>query len=80
MLHDMAKNDYRTSNYLSFGAPLQGKRVPPSPETVAALRTYIFLHALRFWRRLPTWHWGGYDLERILPPAFPMHRAPGAPS
>jgi 5-methylthioadenosine/S-adenosylhomocysteine deaminase len=27
MLHDMAKNDYRTSNYLSFGAPLKGKRV-----------------------------------------------------
>src|SRR5881628_2543039 len=47
MLHDMAKNDYRTSNYLSFGALLKGKMVPPSAETVAALRTYIFLHALK---------------------------------
>src|SRR5215472_2404188 len=47
MLHDMAKNDYRTANYLSFAAPLKGKMTPPPPEAVAALRTFVFLHALR---------------------------------
>jgi 5-methylthioadenosine/S-adenosylhomocysteine deaminase len=47
MLHDMAKNDYRTSNYLSFGAPLKRKMGSPPAEAVAALRTYIFLHALK---------------------------------
>lgn len=47
MLHDMAKNDYRTSNYLSFGAPLKGKVTPPPLETVVALRTFVFLHALK---------------------------------
>ena len=47
MLHDMAKNDYRTSNYLSFAAPLQGKVSPPPPEAMAALRTFVFLHALK---------------------------------
>jgi cytosine/adenosine deaminase-related metal-dependent hydrolase len=31
-----------------------------------------------FWRQVPTWHWGGYELERIIPPAFPMHRVAGA--
>src|SRR5215470_17783155 len=47
LLLDMAQNDYRTSNYMSFAAPLKGKLTPPPPETVAALRTYVFLHALR---------------------------------
>jgi cytosine/adenosine deaminase-related metal-dependent hydrolase len=27
------------------------------------------------WRAIPTWHWGGYDLDRLVPPAFTMHRA-----
>jgi 5-methylthioadenosine/S-adenosylhomocysteine deaminase len=26
------------------------------------------------WDEIPHWHWGGYDLERIVPPAFTMHR------
>jgi cytosine/adenosine deaminase-related metal-dependent hydrolase len=47
MLHDMVKNDYRTSNYLSFGAPLKGKMAPPPLEAVTALRTFVFLHALK---------------------------------
>lgn len=47
MLHDMVKNDYRTSNYLSFAAPLKGKVAAPSSEAVAALRTFVFLHALK---------------------------------
>ncbi len=47
LLLDMAKNDYRTSNYMSFAAPLKGKMTPPPPEAVAALRTFVFLHALR---------------------------------
>ena len=47
MLGDMVKNDHRTSNYLAFAAPLKGKLTPPPPEIVAALRTYVFLHALK---------------------------------
>src|SRR3989442_8468661 len=47
LLLDMAKNDYRTSNYMSFAAPLKGKMTPPPSEAVAALRTFVFLHALR---------------------------------
>jgi cytosine/adenosine deaminase-related metal-dependent hydrolase len=27
------------------------------------------------WEVIPAWHWGGYDLNRIVPPAFTIHRA-----
>lgn len=47
LLLDMAKNDYRTANYMSFAAPLKGRMAPPPPAAVAALRTFVFLHALR---------------------------------
>src|SRR5882672_3331485 len=47
LLGDMAKNDYRTSNYMAFAAPLKGKMAPPPPAAVAALRTFVFLHALK---------------------------------
>jgi cytosine/adenosine deaminase-related metal-dependent hydrolase len=47
LLLDMAKNDYRTANYMSFAAPLKGRMAPPSPEATAALRAYVFLHALK---------------------------------
>ncbi len=47
LLLDMAKNDYRTANYMSFAAPLKGKTTPPPPEAVAALRAFVFLHALK---------------------------------
>jgi len=47
LLLDMAKNDYRTSNYMSFAAPLKGKMTPPPPDAVAALRAFVFLHALK---------------------------------
>jgi 5-methylthioadenosine/S-adenosylhomocysteine deaminase len=47
LLLDMAKNDYRTSNYMSFAAPLKGKMSPPPAEAVAALRAFVFLHALK---------------------------------
>ena len=47
MLGDMVKSDHRTSNYLAFAAPLKGKFAPPPAEAVAALRTFVFLHALR---------------------------------
>src|SRR2546423_6767205 len=47
LLLDMAKNDYRTSNYMSFAAPLKGKMTPPPAEATAALRTFVFLHALK---------------------------------
>ncbi len=46
LLLDMAKNDYRTANYMSFAAPLRGRMTPPPPAAVAALRRYVFLHAL----------------------------------
>ncbi len=47
LLLDMAKNDYRTANYMSFAAPLKGKMTPPPPDAVAALRAFVFLHALK---------------------------------
>src|SRR5262245_60075119 len=47
LLLDMAKNDYRTSNYMSFAAPLKGKMAPPSAEAMAALRAFVFLHTLK---------------------------------
>jgi 5-methylthioadenosine/S-adenosylhomocysteine deaminase len=47
LLLDMAKNDYRTSNYMSFAAPLKGKMTPPPAAAVAALRQFVFLHALK---------------------------------
>jgi 5-methylthioadenosine/S-adenosylhomocysteine deaminase len=47
LLLDMAKNDYRTANYMSFAAPLKGKMAPPPPDAVAALRAFVFLHALK---------------------------------
>ena len=43
----MAKNDYRTANYMSFAAPLKGAMTPPPPEAVAAIREFVFLHALK---------------------------------
>jgi len=47
LLLDMAKNDYRTANYMSFAAPLKGRMTPPPPDAVAALRAFVFLHALK---------------------------------
>jgi cytosine/adenosine deaminase-related metal-dependent hydrolase len=47
LLLDMAKNDYRTANYMSFAAPLKGKMTPPPADAVAALRAFVFLHALK---------------------------------
>jgi cytosine/adenosine deaminase-related metal-dependent hydrolase len=29
----------------------------------------------RYWQQVPAWHWGGCDIDRIIPPAFAMHRA-----
>jgi len=28
----------------------------------------------RYWHRVPSWYWSGADVDRIVPPAFPMHR------
>src|SRR5919201_1953641 len=42
LLLDMAKNDYRTANYMSFAAPLKGKMTPPPADAVAALRAFTF--------------------------------------
>jgi 5-methylthioadenosine/S-adenosylhomocysteine deaminase len=47
LLNDMAQNDYRTANYMSFAAPLKGKVTSPPSEAVAIQRTFVFLHALR---------------------------------
>jgi 5-methylthioadenosine/S-adenosylhomocysteine deaminase len=47
LLLDMAKNDYRTSNYMSFAAPLKGKMTPPPAAAVGAIRQFVFLHALK---------------------------------
>src|SRR5215467_14484997 len=47
LLLDMAKNDYRTANYMSFAAPLKGKVAMPPAAAVAALRRFVLLHALK---------------------------------
>ncbi len=47
LLLDMAKNDYRTANYMAFAAPLKGKMAPPPAEPTAAIRAFTFLHALK---------------------------------
>ena len=30
---------------------------------------------LHYWRQVPSWRWDGADVDRIVPPAFPVHRA-----
>jgi 5-methylthioadenosine/S-adenosylhomocysteine deaminase len=47
LLLDMAKNDYRTANYMSFAAPLKGKVTPPPAAAMEALRAFVFLHTLK---------------------------------
>ena len=27
-----------------------------------------------YWDAVPKWRWDGADVERIIPPAFPVHR------
>ena len=29
-----------------------------------------------YWGNVPTWRWDGTGVDRIIPPAFPLHRAP----
>lgn len=29
-----------------------------------------------YWSNVPSWRWDGAAVERIIPPAFPLHRAP----
>jgi cytosine/adenosine deaminase-related metal-dependent hydrolase len=29
----------------------------------------------RYWSQVPSWRWDGAGVERIIPPAFPLHRA-----
>ena len=31
-----------------------------------------------YWSHVPDWRWDGAGVERIIPPAFPTHQAPGA--
>ncbi|MBI3991951.1 MAG: amidohydrolase family protein [Candidatus Lambdaproteobacteria bacterium] len=47
MLMDMLKNDYRTTNYMSFAAPIKGRQVPPAGEDMAAIRRFVLLHAMK---------------------------------
>jgi hypothetical protein len=27
-----------------------------------------------YWKRVPEWRWDGATVDRIIPPAFPIHR------
>jgi hypothetical protein len=29
-----------------------------------------------FWSHVPTWRWDGAGVDRIVPPAFPIRKAP----
>jgi cytosine/adenosine deaminase-related metal-dependent hydrolase len=47
LLNDASKSDYLTANYMAYAAPLKGKMPAPTAETVAAIRRYVLLHALK---------------------------------
>jgi cytosine/adenosine deaminase-related metal-dependent hydrolase len=47
MLQDLSRNDWRTANYMAFAAPSKGKVQPLPVEAKAALREFVFLHALK---------------------------------
>jgi len=31
----------------------------------------------RYWQNIPNWHWAGLDIDAIVPPSYPLHRAEG---
>jgi hypothetical protein len=50
----------------------RGKSVVVDEAEVYAQAQRAVHHA---WEAIPAWHWGGYDLQRIVPPAFTMKRS-----
>jgi 5-methylthioadenosine/S-adenosylhomocysteine deaminase len=47
LLNDASKTDYLTANYMAYAAPQKGKVPPLTSEAIAAIRRYVFLHALK---------------------------------
>src|SRR5919109_2177907 len=47
LLNDASKSDYLTANYMAYAAPQKGKMPPLTSEAIAAIRRYVFLHALK---------------------------------
>jgi hypothetical protein len=49
----------------------QGKSVVFDEAEVYAQAQRAVHHA---WEAIPAWHWGGHDLNRLVPPAFTMKK------
>jgi cytosine/adenosine deaminase-related metal-dependent hydrolase len=47
LLNDASKSDYRTANYMAYAAPQKGKMAAPTSAAIAAIRRFMFLHALK---------------------------------
>jgi cytosine/adenosine deaminase-related metal-dependent hydrolase len=47
LLNDASKSDYLTANYMAYAAPQKGKLPPFSSEAIAAIRRFMFLHAMK---------------------------------
>lgn len=58
---------------------VDGKTLVQQGRSVLVDEAEIYARAQRTvqqaWNAVPNWHWGGYDVNRIAPPAFTIHRA-----
>jgi 5-methylthioadenosine/S-adenosylhomocysteine deaminase len=58
---------------------VDGKKLVEQGKSVVCDEADVYAQAQgavhRAWEAIPAWHWGGYDLNRIVPPAFTIHRS-----
>ena len=54
---------------------VQGGRAVRVDEAAVYARAREATH--RYWQQVPTWHWGGHGVDRIIPPAFPIRSRDG---
>jgi cytosine/adenosine deaminase-related metal-dependent hydrolase len=58
---------------------VDGKRLVERGTSVVVDEADVYVQAQRAihraWEAIPAWHWGGYDLNRLVPPAFTMRQA-----
>jgi 5-methylthioadenosine/S-adenosylhomocysteine deaminase len=57
---------------------VDGKTLVERGKSMVFDEAEVYTHAQRAvhraWEAIPAWHWGGYNLERLVPPAFTIHR------